>query len=264
MPKRNIIKIDEDKCTGCGQCIVDCAEGALAIVDGKAKLVKESYCDGLGACIGNCPTGALTLEEREAPEFVMPPELAHVAVAVAAENQHPTPRPMEAVRPCPSSLSPAEGYSHAGGCPGSRARQFNRQEVEAPCSSQEVPSALSHWPVQLHLVNFAAPHFQNADTLIAADCSAFACGAFHPRFLKGKAVAIACPKLDDPDGYLEKLTVLFQQANPRSVTVVRMEVPCCTGILRWVLAARNQAGSTLPVEEIIIGVEGSVVGRNRY
>ncbi|OQB41509.1 MAG: Ferredoxin-3 [Candidatus Hydrogenedentes bacterium ADurb.Bin179] len=264
MTKRNIIKIDEDKCTGCGQCIVDCAEGALAIIDGKAKLVKESYCDGLGACIGNCPTGALTLEEREAPEFVMPPELAHAAVAVAAAHQNTTPRPMEPVRPCPSSMPPEGGHSHAGGCPGSRARQFNRQEAGTPHSSQEIPSALGHWPVQLHLVNFAAPHFQGAEVLIAADCSAFACGAFHPRFLQGKSIAIACPKLDDPSGYLEKLTVLFNQANPLSVTVIRMEVPCCTGVLRWVLAARNQAGSMLPVEEIIIGVEGSVVGRNRY
>jgi len=264
MPKRNIIKIDEDKCTGCGQCIVDCAEGALAIIDGKAKLVKESYCDGLGACIGNCPTGALTLEEREAPEFVLPPELAHAAAAGAAVHQHPAPSPMESVRPCPSSISPAGGHSNSGGCPGSRARQFNRQEAAAASSSQEVPSALGHWPVQLHLVNFIAPHFRNADILIAADCSAFACGAFHPRFLQGKAIAIACPKLDNPDGYLEKLTVLFQQAAPRSVTVVRMEVPCCTGLLRWVLAAREQAGSNLPIEEIIIGVEGTAVGRNRY
>ncbi|OQB28808.1 MAG: Ferredoxin-3 [Candidatus Hydrogenedentes bacterium ADurb.Bin179] len=264
MSTRTIIKIDEEKCNGCGQCIVDCEEGALALVDGKAKLVKESYCDGLGACIGNCPTGALTLEEREAPAFVMPSELAHAAAAETAAHQHPAPRPMESVRPCPSSVSPVSGNSHSGGCPGSRARQFNRQEAAAASSSQEVPSALGHWPVQLHLVNFIAPHFRNADILIAADCSAFACGAFHPRFLQGKAIAIACPKLDNPDGYLEKLTVLFQQAAPRSVTVVRMEVPCCTGLLRWVLAAREQAGSNLPIEEIIIGVEGTAVGRNRY
>ncbi len=264
MAKRNIIKIDEDKCTGCGQCIVDCAEGALAIIDGKAKLVKESYCDGLGACIGNCPTGALTLEEREAPAFEMPPELAHAAAAGVPAHQTALSPPPVSVRPCPSSQSPAATHPPAGGCPGSRARQFNRENVSTTHSSTDIPSALSHWPVQLHLVNFTAPQFQRAEILIAADCSAFACGAFHPRFLQGKSVAIACPKLDNPDGYLEKLSVLFHQANPRSVTVVRMEVPCCTGLLRWVLAARNQAGSTLPVEEIIIGVEGSVVGRNQY
>ena len=260
MPIRNIIKIDEDKCNGCGQCIVDCAEGALAIVDGKAKLIKESYCDGLGACIGNCPTGALTLEQREAPEFDLPEELAHaVAAHAAAQQTTPTP-PSPPVSACPSGGGASPAFS--GGCPGSRARQFGKQEAAAPSNGAETPSALGHWPIQLHLVNFAAPHFQNTDILIAADCSAFACGSFHPRLLQGKAVAIACPKLDDPSGYLEKLTALFQQANPKSVTVTRMEVPCCRGISQWVLAARNQAGSAVPVEEIIIGVEGAIIGRN--
>lgn len=261
MPVRNIIRIDEEKCNGCGQCIVDCAEGALAIIDGKAKLVKESFCDGLGACIGNCPTGALTLEERDAPEFELPTDLAH-AGGSAAQPSHSEPRPP--VRSCPSS-APGAFQAHTGGCPGSRARQFNRGEndVQAP-SDADAPSALGHWPIQLHLVNFAAPHFQNAEVMIAADCSAFACGSFHPRLLKGKAVAIACPKLDDPSGYMEKLTSLFGQANPQSVTVVRMEVPCCRGIVQWVLAARNQAGSNLPVDEVIIGVEGALIQRNRY
>lgn len=264
MPIRNIIKIDEDKCNGCGQCIVDCAEGALAIVDGKAKLIKESYCDGLGACLGNCPTGALTLEEREAPEFELPEDMAAHA-AVSAPHAHAA---AHAVAPKPSGC-PSGGFAspHAapsGGCPGSRARQFQRQETAAAAPTAESPSELGHWPIQLHLVNFAAPHFQNADILIAADCSAFACGSFHPRLLKGKAVAIACPKLDDPSGYLEKLTALFQHANPRSVTITRMEVPCCGGISQWVLRARSQAGSTVPVQEITIGVEGAIVGRNTY
>lgn len=263
MAIRNMIKIDEDKCNGCGQCIVDCAEGALAIVDGKAKLIKESFCDGLGACIGNCPTGALTLEKREAPEFELPEGAAHVAVKSAAVPAHPPASPPPG--PCPSGLAGAVGHAAMGGCPGSRMRQFNRQEPESgPGSAVDAPSALGHWPIQLHLMNVAAPQFQGADLLFAADCTAFACGSFHPSLLKGKAVAIACPKLDDPSGYMEKLTALFRQANPRSVTVARMEVPCCRGISQWVLAARNQAESSLPVEEIVIGVEGAVIQRNTY
>ncbi|NLV44799.1 MAG: 4Fe-4S binding protein [Candidatus Hydrogenedentes bacterium] len=261
MPIRNIIRIDEEKCTGCGQCIVDCAEGALAIIDGKAKLIKENFCDGLGACIGNCPTGALTLEEREAPEFELPPEMAHAAAAATTGATH-APAP---VRPCPSSLPGHSAHTApSGGCPGSRARQFQRQEPEQAAPTADAPSALGHWPVQLHLVNFGAPHFQGADILIAADCSAFACGSFHPRLLKGKAVAIACPKLDDPSGYMEKLVAMFQQARPKSVTVVRMEVPCCRGITQWVVSARSQAGSGVAVEEVILGVEGAVIARNTY
>ncbi|MFA7693745.1 MAG: 4Fe-4S binding protein [Candidatus Hydrogenedentales bacterium] len=262
MVVRNIIKIDEEKCDGCGQCIVDCEEGALAIIDGKAKLIKESYCDGLGACIGNCPTGALTLEKREAPEFELPESLAaSIAASKAAVS---TPEPVHAcpsmtARPLPAAFPPA------GGCPGSQARQFQRPEAETTSSTaMDSPSALGHWPIQLHLVNFNAPHFQSAHILIAADCCAFACGSFHPRLLKGKAVAIACPKLDDSTGYMQKLTALFQNAQPKSVTVVRMEVPCCRGITQWLLSARKAVGSTLAVEEIILGVEGSIIARNVY
>ncbi len=263
MPTRTIIKIDEDKCDGCGQCIVDCEEGALALVDGKAKLVKESFCDGLGACIGNCPTGALTLEEREAPAFELLGEPVDAAAPGASAHQEFEAAMFPHSAACPSGPG-AGGQAGFGGCPGSRSRQFRSQAATVPADTAETPSALGHWPVQLHLVNFSAPHFQQADVLIAADCSAFACGAFHPRFLKGKAVAITCPKLDDPSGYLDKLTVLFQQAQPRSVTVVRMEVPCCHGIMKWMLAARARAGSTIPIEEIVLGVEGAVIARNQF
>jgi len=242
MPIRNIIKIDEEKCNGCGQCVVDCAEGALAIIDGKAKLVKESYCDGLGACIGNCPTGALTIEQREAPEVEMPAGLAHA--------------------PAQAAVAPAAA-PHGGGCPGSRSFQFNQSEPPAPAAVDSA-SALTHWPVQLHLINFQAPQYRNSDILIAADCTAFACGAFHPRLLQGKSIAIACPKLDETHGYLEKLTDMFLNGNPKSVTVARMEVPCCRGITQWVLQARNAAGSEMPVEEIILGVDGVIQGRTRY
>lgn len=262
MPIRNIIKIDEEKCTGCGQCIVDCAEGALAIVDGKAKLIKESFCDGLGACIGNCPTGALILEEREAPEYELPEELAAATMASELKVAH-SPAPVS-TRSCPGTPSVYATPPVTGGCPGSRARQFMRTEEEPSVSGKDAPSALGHWPIQLHLVNFGSPQFRNADILIAADCSAFACGSFHPNMLKGKAIAIACPKLDDPSGYVDKLTVMFQTAIPRSVTLVRMEVPCCRGIAQWVLTARNQAGSEIPVEEIVLSVEGTVIQKNVY
>lgn len=284
MAIRQIIKIDEDKCDGCGLCIVDCEEGALAIVDGKAKLVKDSFCDGLGACIGSCPTGALTIEEREADEFCLPPDhpaaqsaAAALAAAAGAKQAAPASTPSPASTPTPpASGCPSGGGGHgmpgfSGGCLGSASRQFRTAAAPAAApvaaataTATHSPSALTHWPVQLHLVNFNAPQFQQREILIAADCSAFACGAFHPRLLQGKALAIACPKLDDITGYMEKLTALFQNAAPTKVTVVRMEVPCCRGISQWVVTAREQAGSTTPIEEIIMGVEGDLLSRNTY
>ena len=162
--------------------------------------------------------------------------------------------------PAPAQPAPA----HEGGCPGSRSFQFNQPAVEAAPCAAVTTSALTHWPIQLHLVNFQAPQYRGCDILIAADCSAFACGAFHPKMLHGKSVAIACPKLDDPCGYLEKLTNMFQNAQPTSVTVVRMEVPCCRGITHWVLSARDAAGSTIPVEEIILGVNGNIKEKKVY
>jgi len=268
MPIRNMIKIDEEKCNGCGQCVVDCAEGALAIIDGKAKLVKESYCDGLGACLGNCPTGALTIEQREAPEFEMPAGAVHAPVQVAAA-QHTLTDASSHGGGCPGSRSfqfnqPTQpAPAHSGGCPGSRSFQFNSSAEPVPVAT-DTASALTHWPVQLHLISFQAPQYRNSDILIAADCTAFACGAFHPRLLQGKSVAIACPKLDEPHGYLDKLTDMFLNASPKSVTVVRMEVPCCRGITQWVLRARDAAGNTMTVEEIILGVDGVIQGRATY
>ncbi len=257
MPIRNMIQIDEEKCNGCGQCVVDCEEGALAIIDGKAKLVKESYCDGLGACIGGCPTGALTIEQREAPEFDYPEGAVRAPAALAAAE----------VALGPATTRTASSTPSGGGCPGARSFQFGQQptpEQHDARQSSEPASALTHWPVQLHLISFQAPQYKGRHILIAADCSAFACGAFHPRLLQGKAVAIACPKLDDPQGYLEKLTDMFQNAAPASVTVVRMEVPCCRGITQWLLSARDAAASATPVEEIILGVDGIIQGRTTY
>jgi len=243
MTIRNIIRIDEEKCNGCGNCITGCVEGALALVDGKAKLVKESYCDGLGACIGECPTDALTIETREAESF-----------DEAATAEH-----MEQTAKHASVASHAHAH-HGGACPGSAQRQFARKHgahAVSPCEA--TLSELTHWPIQLHLANPVSPAFQQDDVVIAADCTAFAHGTFHQRFLRAHSLLIACPKLDDTSGYLDKLTALFREANPRSVTVVRMEVPCCASLTKLAIEARKAAGSNLPVREVTIGVEGNIV-----
>jgi len=235
MPVRNIIRINEDLCDGCGKCITGCAEGALALVDGKARLVKESFCDGLGACIGECPKGALTIERREADEF---------DESAVAEAMHIAP----AARPVPR---------HFPGCPGAAQREFGQRKASVHAGG-DLPSALTHWPIQLHLIMPDAPAFRNTDILIAASCTAFACGKFHPELLDGRSLIIACPKLDNLTGYVDKLTSLFVDAQPRSVTVARMVVPCCQGLTLLVKQAREMAMSDVPVEEIVIGLEGEV------
>lgn len=256
MAVRNIIRIDEGKCNGCGNCITGCAEGALALVNGKARLVRESFCDGLGACIGECPTGALTIEQREADAF---DEAAVHAAAVAAQA------PAAAGAGATAFAHAASGCpsgGNGGGCPGSMSRTFGPRP--ATPTGAAPASALRHWPVQLHLVSPHAPQYQGAELLLAADCAAFACGAFHTDLLPGKALAIACPKLDELSGYVEKLTDLFALARPPRVTVARMEVPCCGGILRMALEARARANSAVPVEEVVIGVSGDILSRREF
>ncbi len=257
MAMRSIIRIDEAKCNGCGNCITGCAEGALVLVNGKAKLVRESFCDGLGACIGDCPTGALTIEQREADAF---DEAAVLAAAGAAQVPAAAGAGASAAVPAASGC-PSGG--HGGGCPGSMSRTFGPSAPPAHAGAAPA-SALRHWPVQLHLISPFAPQYQEADLLIAADCAAFACGAFHTDLLPGKALAIACPKLDELSGYVEKLRDLFTHARPPRVTVARMEVPCCGGLLRLVLEARAQAGSAVPVEEVVIGVSGDLLSRREF
>ncbi len=248
--RRLVISIDEDRCNGCGNCVTGCAEGALAIIDGKAKLVKESFCDGMGACLGTCPTGALSLEYREADPF-----------DEAEVQQHMTNKSVDA--PCPVSGDPKAP------CPGSKVFSY----YQSPANPQNAPrrpandhpeSALGHWPIQLHLIYSMAPQYQGADFLLTADCTAFALGAFHPLLLQGRALAIACPKLDDPEGYFEKLVTLFQQARPASCTVVRMEVPCCSGLVRLAVEARDAARSPIPIEEVIITVRGAIAQRREH
>ena len=228
------IHIDPEKCTGCGQCVNACPSGALALVDGKARLVNEHHCDQLGVCIGECPFGAIRFE---------------------TETADSDPPAMEC----------------GGGCPGhqnvvfmdnrKKARPANRMEPRATATPQ---SALEAWPIQLHLIHPGAPQFQGRDVLIAASCTAFSTGAFHTHLLSGKALIIACPKLDDRGGYLEKLTALFRDASPSSVTIARMGVPCCQGLTELVLEARRRSGSSLPVKEIVVSIDGEFLGEMEF
>ncbi len=232
--KRNIIKIDEEKCTGCGQCVTACAEGAIEIINGKAKLVSETYCDGLGACIGDCPEEALTIEEREADAFDEEAAMAHVN----AQKKE----------------SPACIFS----CPGTLAKSLNEKEDSGEEEDVVVPSQLGNWPVQLHLVTPTAPYLKNADLLLVADCVPFAMGDFHTRFLRKRPVVVGCPKLDDTDAYVKKLTDIIEQADIRSLTVVHMEVPCCSGLTMIANKAVSSVTSDILLKDITIGLSGDV------
>jgi Pyruvate/2-oxoacid:ferredoxin oxidoreductase delta subunit len=233
---RKIVKIDEDKCDGCGQCVPSCAEGAIQIVDGKAKLVSDIYCDGLGACLGECPKDAITIEEREAPAF-----------DEAAAQEHDRRQQDEEALPC--------------GCPGSAARTIEREQAPAAQPAAPAQSGLSHWPVQLKLVPFNAPYFQEADLLLVADCVPFALADFHARFLQGNPIAIGCPKLDDANFYVEKLADILRESSVKSLTVVHMEVPCCRGLTRIAAAAIDASGAAIPVNDVTISISGEVLGQ---
>jgi len=246
---RKIVEIDEAKCDGCGECIPSCAEGAIELVGGKARLAADALCDGLGACLGECPRGAIRVTEREAASF---DELAVELRRAAAK------RPAAAVplrRPLLSVVQ-GGGAPGGGGCPGSASRAFGRAAPRAPGREPTAPSALSHWPVQLALVQVRAPWLAGADLLVAADCVPFAYADFHRDFLAGRRVVVGCPKLDDVRGYVEKLSLLFREARPASVAVVKMEVPCCGGIAAAVREALRLSGGSIPYSEFTIGVEG--------
>ncbi len=240
--KRKIIKIDEDKCNGCGLCIPNCAEGSLAIVDGKAKLVRDALCDGLGACLGHCPQDALILEEREAEEF--DEELVEERMKEIAASEKP-------------AAQPAIKVAHGGGCPSARL-SVNKPAAPAPVGSGVTPSQLGQWPVQLGLLPPTAPFFKDADLVMAADCVPFAYPDFHRDFLTGKALAVACPKLDDADAHYTKLVELFKSSGVKSVTVLRMEVPCCGGLSGMVKQALEASGmaDSIPYSEVIITRDG--------
>jgi NAD-dependent dihydropyrimidine dehydrogenase PreA subunit len=270
MARRQIIHIDEESCTGCGDCIPSCAEGALAIVDGKARVVSDRLCDGLGACLGLCPEGALTIEERDAPEFdeVAVEQRLHELGRSPQPLSHAQHTPAAAGSPgtlptggCPGSLArelqPAAA-SPTGGCPGSAARELRPAGApQAAGSGRDDTSLLQHWPVQLGLVNPMAPFLRGADLLIAADCVPVAYRHFHDDFLAGRSVVIACPKLDDAHAHTQKLAELFRVARPRTVTVVHMEVPCCFGLTSLVEQAASEAGLEAPVTDVVITLDGN-------
>ncbi|MDD4242039.1 MAG: 4Fe-4S binding protein [Smithellaceae bacterium] len=246
--KRKIIKIDEEKCTGCGLCVPGCAEEAIKIINGKAKLVGDVFCDGLGACIGECPEGALSIEEREADAF--DEEKVHEAMAK---------RRQEALKT--QSAAPLQGIGMAApaGCPGSAHTTLERSVPSAAGSSPQ-PSELTHWPVQLHLVNPAADFFRGKDVVLAADCAAFAAGDFHARFLKGKSLAIACPKLDSGlDEYVEKISRLADEAKINTLTVIMMQVPCCRGLMQVAQAGLQKASRRVPLKAVVVGLKGDVL-----
>lgn len=234
MAKRKIIKIDEDKCNGCGECIPNCKEGALKIINGKAWLVSDIFCDGLGACLGHCPQGAITIEEREAPAFDEKKAMAH-----KARRAH-------------------ERLHAAGGCPGSKVVDFGKERTSAKSANPAAPrkSELRQWPVQIMLAPANAPYFKGADLLIAADCVPFAYANFHEDLLRGKIVLVGCPKLDDPGYYKEKLSEIVKNNDIKSITYAHMEVPCCSGFVGVLKDAIAQSGKKIPFSEAVINIRG--------
>jgi ferredoxin len=234
MAVRNIVKIDEKKCNGCGQCAKACAEGAIQIVNGKAKLVSEIYCDGLGACIGSCPQGAITVEKREAAAFDKRATKKHLA------EQKKT------------------AYKSCFECPGTVAKMLRGKGSGEVAGITAIPSQLSHWPIQLMLVPLNAPYFSDTDLVLAADCVAFAMGDFHGKFLKEHSIVIGCPKLDDTELYIEKLADILKANKLKSLTVVHMEVPCCFGLTRIAKNAIVRSGQKIAFEDITVDLSGNI------
>ena len=255
MAMREIIRIDEEKCDGCGDCIVNCPEGALQIVDGKARLVKESYCDGLGVCIGKCPLGAITIESREAEEFDEEAVKEHMAASAKAET-----KPIE--EGCPHAAARAIHRAPAA-CPGTNVSE--RTPGTADESGPDAPSLLSHWPVQLGLVPPTAAFLKDADLLLVADCVPFAFADFHRRFLAGgNPIVVGCPKLDDTKPYVDKIRAMLDAGTLRSITVVRMEVPCCGGLSHVVRTALAASGAELPAKEVIVSIDGRIIDETQW
>ncbi len=274
--KRKIIEIDEAKCNGCGRCIPNCPEGAIQLIDGKARLISDLFCDGLGACLGECPVGAIRTVEREAAPYderqvmanivkqgsnTIAAHLKHLkshgeeklhAIAVDYLREHGIALPGEEMPKCASSK--------LGGCPGMMAMRFAKNaRPSSPDALASGASALGQWPVQLKLLNPAAEYFDNADLLVSADCVAHAYGSFHKELLAGKILAVFCPKLDsDLDSYVEKLAEIFRRHAIRSVTIARMTVPCCGGTVAIVEKAMAVAGVKLPLKVVVIGIDGVI------
>ncbi len=248
---RKIINIDEEKCNGCGVCVPACAEGALQIIDGKVKLISEKYCDGLGACLGECPQGAITIEERATENFDEEAVKLHLEETRATQEELPC--------GCPSATV-TQFEQLPCGCPSTTVTQFEQPGVSKAAlgDAPSPPSRLGHWPVQLTLVPPGAPFLQGADLVLAADCVPFAYAGFHQDFLRNHSLLVACPKLDDFQAHLKKLTDILRLAQPKSLTVVHMEVPCCFGIVHMAKQAIQLSGKDIPLEEVTVGVRGDL------
>jgi len=253
---RKIIKIDEELCNGCGLCVPSCAEGAIQVIDGKAKLVAEKYCDGLGACLGDCPTGALTIEEREVEAF----DEAAVEEHLETLKQQEEPAPAApAGGGCPSAQ--VRTMAPASGCPGSRMQTVGTGGGAVAQGAEQ--SALTHWPVQIRLVPPTAPFLDGADVLVAADCVPVAYPNFHRDFLEGNAVMIGCPKFDDAELYIQRFKDIFAGANVKSVTAVVMQVPCCQGLPVMIEQGIKASGKDVPLEKVVVSLEGEVLSREQ-
>ena len=269
--QRDIIEIDEQLCTGCDDCVPACHEGALQIIDNKARLISDLMCDGLGACLGECPTGAMQVVQREAVAY--DERLVMVNIIKGGENviqahlQHMIDHDEldyfnTAVQVLIEQNIPVPTYNRKKNSQPQQSCPSNKHESldNAPKNTGNISSELSHWPIQLHLINPASPHFNQADLLLASDCSAFAAGDFHQTYLAGKKLAIACPKLDtNQDTYIEKLTLMIRYGKLKSITVLRMEVPCCGGLTKLVQTAMHQAKCILPIDTITLNSKGIVI-----
>jgi ferredoxin len=265
MVKRKIIEIDRDKCDGCGLCTTACAEGALVLdEENKAKIAREIYCDGLGACLDVCPTGALKIVERESEEYDAKATYQHVLGTRGEEAaQHVHDAEKETQDACETEAQSDKPPHFPMGCPGSRPREIQPHSPPQETAQVSGRSELSQWPIQLHLISPHAPYLDQSDLLIAADCTAFTLGSFHQDMLKGKKLIIACPKLDDTSPYIEKLAELLRHNTIYSLTVARMVVPCCSGLVHIVNEAVERSGTGIRFKEIVIGIDGQIISQDR-
>ncbi len=250
MAVREMVMIDEEKCDGCGLCVPACAEGAIRIIAGKAKLVADNLCDGLGACLGKCPQGAISIERRDAAEF------DEAAVEKRLQEIGRTPQALHSGA-VPAAGCPSTRLQSFGACPSTQLKTLPPAARAADVAGHR-PSELRQWPVQLHLVPPTAPFLQGADLLLGADCVPFAYADFHKDLLKNKALLIACPKLDDGQAYIEKLSQMFARGGIRSLTIAIMEVPCCSGLVAIVRQALAKSGADIPLQVISVGIGGDI------